>query len=63
MSTMLTMMLPIEPTAPEPIAAEAVVVRHRSIDSATNGDRFELALFFTKMNDDAREKLETYLAR
>ena len=58
----LRLMLPIEESAdPEVVDLEAVVVRHRPLVS-TNGDpRYELALFFTGVQEEARDKLKRYL--
>ncbi len=47
----------------ESVTAEAVVVRHRQIPSTSGDGRHELALFFTKLADDDRGKLERYLKR
>ena len=45
-----------------PVDLEAVVVRRRELPSVTgNGDRYELALFFTKVNAEAREELQRFL--
>lgn len=50
-------------TEPEPVDAEAVVVRRKKLRSATGNDsRFELALFFTHVDDSGRERLARYLA-
>ena len=54
--------LPSAP-APEPIDVEAVVVRREKLASVSGNGRYELALFFTKMTDDARDTLARYLAR
>lgn len=58
----LQLRLPIEEMSePETVDLEAVVVRHRPLIS-TNGDpRYELALFFTGVQEDARDKLKRYL--
>ncbi|HEX4825955.1 MAG TPA: PilZ domain-containing protein [Candidatus Polarisedimenticolaceae bacterium] len=50
-------------TSAEPVDLEAVVVRRRELPAAAGGGRYELALFFTSMNDDARERLARFLAR
>lgn len=47
----------------DPIDLEAVVVRRSELSSISGNARFELALFFTSMNDDARERLARFLAR
>ena len=60
----VTLMLPLgRASETEPITAEAVVVRHRQVQSTTGDDRFELALFFTDLAEDARGRLERYLNR
>lgn len=46
----------------DPVDVEAVVVRRRKLPSATGSDRFELALFFTNMTDENRERLARFLA-
>jgi hypothetical protein len=46
-----------------PVDVEAVVVRRERRESASGNGRFELALFFTRMGDDAREALARFLAR
>lgn len=58
----LRLMLPLDPAAePETIELEAVVVRHRPIPSNNGESRFELALFFTGIQADTRDKLRRYL--
>ena len=47
----------------EPVDIEAVVVRRQEAASSSGAPRYELALFFTAMNDDARERLARFLAR
>ena len=47
----------------DPLEVEAVVVRRRELPSSSGASRFELALFFTSMTDDARERLARFLAR
>jgi hypothetical protein len=47
----------------EPLDVEAVVVRREPRESASGNGRYELALFFTSMSDDARETLARFLAR
>lgn len=54
--------LPADPL-PEPIEVEAVVVRREKRASVAGNGRFELALFFTGMSNDAREVLARFLAR
>jgi len=46
-----------------PIDVEAVVVRREQLESASGNGRYELALFFTGMSDDARETLARFLAQ
>jgi len=46
----------------EPLDLEAVVVRRRELPAQTSGDvRYELALFFTAMEEHVRQQLEGYL--
>jgi len=46
----------------EPVDLQAVVVRRRELPSHTsNGARFELALYFTSLDDMARARLSRYL--
>ena len=47
----------------EPVDVEAVVVRRRELSSSSGAPRYELALFFTVMSDDSRERLARFLAR
>ena len=48
----------------EPVDIQAVVVRRKEIASATQeAPRFELALFFTALDDDTRDRLARYLDR
>ena len=47
----------------ESVAAEAVVVRREQRPSSSGNGRYELALFFTSMSDEARETLARFLAR
>lgn len=48
----------------EPVDVEAVVVRRSEIPSATSdGLRYELALFFTGLDGDARERIGRFLER
>lgn len=49
--------------AVEPLDIDAVVVRRREVSAASGGSRYELALFFTAMHDDARERLARFLAK
>lgn len=53
--------LPTEPKLP--VDVEAVVVRREERSASTGGSRFELALFFTKMSDEAKETLARFLSR
>jgi hypothetical protein len=48
----------------EPLDLEAVVVRRRQIESRSGEEpRFELALFFTRVDDDARTRLAGFVDR
>lgn len=48
----------------KPVDIEAVVVRREQIASTTqDAPRYELALFFTALEDDARDRLARYLDR
>lgn len=47
----------------DPLDVEAVVVRRREVPSSSGAPRYELALFFTSLSDDARERLARFLAR
>jgi hypothetical protein len=48
----------------EPVDVQAVVVRRNEIRSATQDDsRFELALFFTGLEGDARDRITRFLDR
>lgn len=47
----------------EAVDVEAVVVRRREAPSSAGSPRYELALFFTGMSDDSRERLARFLAR
>lgn len=46
-----------------PLDVEAVVVRRRELPkgTASNGDRFELALFFPRLDDDQKRELARFL--
>ena len=46
-----------------PIDVEAVVVRRERRASVSGEGRYELALFFTGMSDDARETLTRFLSQ
>ena len=48
---------------PEPIDVESVVVRRSKLDAIADGERYELALFFTSMSDVCRERIARFLAR
>lgn len=54
------LMLPID-GATESLDVEAVVVRKRAVASPEGPHRFELALFFTRVDDDQRRRLSQYL--
>jgi hypothetical protein len=46
----------------EPVDVEAVVVRRTQLGSSVgNGERYELALFFTHLEDDHRARLQEYI--
>ena len=48
----------------EPVDVNAVVVRSSEIASATRDEsRFELALFFTGLEDDAKDRIARFLKR
>jgi hypothetical protein len=48
----------------DPVDIEAVVVRRKEIASLTHeGPRYELALFFTSLEDDTKQRLARYLDR
>lgn len=50
-------------TEGEPVDVEAVVVRRKKLKSPTGSNsRFELALFFTQVDDVGRERLARFLA-
>ena len=46
-----------------PIDVDAVVVRREARESVLGNGRYELALFFTGMSDDAREALARFIGR
>ena len=47
-----------------PVDVEAVVVRRIEMASATqDAPRYELALFFTSLDDDAKRRIDQYLDR
>lgn len=57
------LMLPL-PSSPgaEPVDLEAVVVRRQELAEASNGDpRYELALFFTSLDNGDKARLARYL--
>jgi PilZ domain len=47
----------------ETVDVHAVVVRRTELASSSGAPRFELGLFFTGLNDDAKERLTRFLAR
>ena len=51
------------PYGVEPVDVEAVVVRRAAAGSVGGGRRFELALYFTSMTRDDREKIARFIAR
>jgi hypothetical protein len=46
----------------EPLDVEAIVVRREELLSSAGGERYELALFFTNLESQARRRIERYLA-
>jgi len=59
----IRLMLPDGAETPEPVDIHAVVVRRRELAASRgNGDpRYELALYFTRIADDGRDRLAAYL--
>lgn len=59
------LLLPVEGNGQaEPVDVKAVVVRRTEISSATqDASRFELALFFTGLEDDAKDRIARFLDR
>ena len=58
------LMLPLkngEGTETEPVDVEAIVVRLEKLPAATGKPRFELALFFPKLEGTPREQLRRFL--
>ena len=58
------LLLPVRRGRPEtePVDLEAVVVRREpGEDSASGEPRFELSLFFTKLDDGSRERLAAFI--
>jgi len=58
------LMLPLgagDPPQLEPLDVEAVVVRREERTSAAGEKHYELALFFTGMADEARERLASFV--
>ncbi len=48
----------------EPVDVKAVVVRRNEIASSTSGEsRYELALFFTGLESDAKDRIRRFLER
>ena len=47
----------------EPVDLTAVVVRRVEVPSSNGAKRFELALFFTEIENETKESLRRYLAR
>ena len=47
----------------ESIDVSAVVVRRSEVPSSNGAKRFELALFFTEIEDEMKESLRRYLRR
>ena len=61
----ITLLLPLAGNgASTPVSVEAVVVRREDAAPAISGEpRFELSLFFTRVDDSARSRLASFLAR
>ena len=59
------LLLPIDGNGrSEPVDVKAVVVRRMEIPSSTqDASRFELALFFTGLEDDAKDRITRFLDR
>ena len=59
------LMLPVDGNGQsEPVDVKAVVVRSNEIASATqNNSRFELALFFTGLEADAKDRIARFIDR
>ncbi len=59
------LMLPNGNGEASPVDLEAVVVRRRELSAgcADGADRYELALYFTNVAPEARERLSSYLER
>ncbi len=59
------LLLPVEGNGQaEPVDVKAVVVRRTEISSGTqDASRFELALFFTGLEDDAKGRIARFLDR
>lgn len=58
------LMLPLgggDPPELEPLEVEAVVVRREKKVSESGESQYELGLFFTGMDDEARKRLETFV--
>ncbi len=56
------MMLPVDGSEEEPFDVEAVVVRCEEVNNSSCGDaRFRLALFFTGLDDSAKERLSEFI--
>jgi len=54
------LMLPVDGTT-EPLDVEAVVVRAREAPSRDGRHRYELALYFTRVDDEQRRRLSLFL--
>ena len=60
------LMLPIPGSSngdTEPVDLCAVVVRRSELSSSNGDPRYELALFFTDLDDETRDRLRRYLDR
>jgi hypothetical protein len=55
------LLLPDKNGEPAPLDVEAVVVRRNEVHSATGNTSYELALFFTQMDESARESIASFL--
>lgn len=47
----------------DPVDLEAVVVRREKAPASNGGDRFDLALFFTNVDEATRSRLQTFIDR
>lgn len=56
------LLLPNESGENEPHDLQAVVVRRNEVQSSTGNRSYELALFFTKIEQAARDRIASFLA-